>query len=139
MTLRELSIKPDVNTWPEPVVEALNGLDDPDAKSDRRRTLRVRYCVKGTVEMQGAHGALSQIIVYTRDVNAWTIGFISEVPLPRGELGILRFENPDGREVEVECAVYRCRPLAARLFEGALHFRGGQLEFVVRELGAAAL
>ncbi len=48
--------------------------------------------------------------VYTRDANAWSVGFIGTVPLPVGAKVQMRLVAPDGRRMTVNARVRRSRP-----------------------------
>ena len=47
--------------------------------------------------------------VYTRDVNAWSVGFVATAPLMVGAKVSLRLTMPDGRPTTVGARVRRCR------------------------------
>ena len=58
-------------------------------------------------------GAAVDTTVYTRDVNAWSVGFIGTVPLPVGAKVALRLMTPDGQRTTVTARVRRSRAMSA--------------------------
>ena len=73
-----------------------------DPRGQPRQTYHVRAGLRW--------GAAVDTTVYTRDVNAWTVGFIGTVPLPVGAKVSLRMVMPDGRRATVAARVRRSRP-----------------------------
>ena len=67
--------------------------------------------------------------IFTRDVHARGLGFITPHRLPLGHGGFVSFTAPDGRPRRLQCTLHRCREAAPGWFEGALCFNREQPEF----------
>lgn len=67
--------------------------------------------------------------LYTRDVSARGLGFITAYRLPLGYGGTLDLPAPNGRVIAVNCTLLRCREIAAGWFDGALYFNREQAVF----------
>ena len=77
-------------------------------RHDPRGVGRQTYHVRATLTW----GTAIDATVYTRDVNAWSIGLIALLPLPVGAKVSLRLTMPDGRRTTVTARVRRSRPFA---------------------------
>ena len=73
---------------------------------DPRGLPRQTYHVPATV----VWGSAVTASVYTRDVNAESVGFIGTVPLPTSAKVTLRMVAPDGHRMTVSARVRRSRP-----------------------------
>jgi hypothetical protein len=60
--------------------------------------------------------------IFTRDLDGRAMGFICKDKLPLGYGGWITFNMPDGRRINLEATVTRCRPYSGGWHEGALHF-----------------
>ena len=93
-----------------------------DRRAAARRTLRVRADLR-----LFAHDPLNPpIALYTRDVSATGIGFITKDRLPLGYNGLVRLTIESGETITAACNVYRCREAIGGWYEGALHFTNRQ-------------
>jgi hypothetical protein len=77
-------------------------------RHDPRGAARQTYHVQARL----AWGSAIDTTVYTRDVNAWSVGFIGTVPLPVGSKVSLRLLMPDGRRATATARVRRSRSLS---------------------------
>jgi hypothetical protein len=128
-TLNSSNIRQIVSRWPSEVAAAFLVLDASKPEADgmeRRKTPHTRYNVRATLEL--SHGG-GNIIIYSRDLNPYAVGFMTNVPLALGKRGTLHIYGPGNVPCRVECDVYRCREFIPGWFEAAAHFRGKQIEF----------
>ena len=92
---------------PAAVRAAMGRLTDPRLpRYDPRGADRQTYHVTAALTW----GAAVRTTVYTRDVNARTVGFIGTVPLPTAAKVTLRLAGPDGFPLTVLARVRRSRP-----------------------------
>jgi hypothetical protein len=105
--------------WPADVVEVLAQLDASFPKMHDRRVLP-RWVFHAEAFLTIDHSARHQL--WTRDINAWNVGFLSRQPLAAASSGTLRFEIPDGEIVVVPAQVKRCREFIPGWFEGYVNF-----------------
>ena len=68
-------------------------------------------------------------LLYTRDINPRSLGFVTSHRLPLGYGGVIELPGPDGEPVSVHCTLLRCRQAAPRWFEGCLYFNREQSQF----------
>ncbi len=110
--------------WPREVDLILSAMEAgaSDTHLCRRRNPRRTHRVRAELSLF-AHGPLvSPIVLYTRDVTADGIGFISRERVTLGYNGMIKFASPDGRIISAQCGVYRCRESINGWYEGALMF-----------------
>src|SRR3954471_23655254 len=101
-TLLESDCAKAIEGWPPEVREVLEGLRATFPPAMQRRKLpRAPYHREGKLTLVGGE----EFPVYTRDANAWSIGFITERQIESGQRGIVRILGADGSEVEVACRV----------------------------------
>jgi hypothetical protein len=105
--------------WPADVREVLAELEALFPKMHDRRVLP-RWVFHAEAFLTIDHSARHQL--WTRDVNAWNVGFISREPLPAGAHGTLRLELPDGELLVVPGQVKRSREFKPGWFEGYINF-----------------
>src|SRR5262245_23520070 len=89
---------------------------------NRRALRRVPYRVKGELRLFSDCVNGEQRVLYTRDVHARGLGFITQQPLPLGHGGFVEFAAPDGRPRKIQCTVQRCRETAPGWYDGAVCF-----------------
>ena len=74
--------------------------------------------------------------LYTRDASARGIGFVTRERLPLGYGGVVQLPSLNGRPLEINCTLFRCRDIGNGWFEGALHFNREQWLFAPDAGGA---
>ncbi len=109
-----------VADWPEAARLALDQLlsAGPAVTGDARSLPRHVYHLRAELALAGA----AAVAVYTRDVNAWDVGFVLPTAVPVGAKAVVRLVAPDGRRMRIGCRVRRCRPLAGNWHEGYAEF-----------------
>jgi hypothetical protein len=98
-------------------------------KDERREHPRSRYRTKGKLRLFSDPPRSDPWTVYTRDVNARGMGFITPHRLPLGYGGQIDLPHPDGGVMTIHCTLLRCRVAAPGWFEGAVYFNRQQPEF----------
>jgi hypothetical protein len=70
-------------------------------------------------------------VVYTRDVHARGLGFVSPHRLPLGYGGSIEIPDPCDPQatLSIHCTLLRCREAAPGWYEGSLYFNREQPEF----------
>lgn len=96
---------------------------------DRRDLPRVRYRVRGKLKLFSDGPDVAPWTVYTRDVHARGLGFVTPHRLPLGYGGLIELPHPDGGVMTITCTLCRCRQAAPGWYEGSLHFNREQPEF----------
>ena len=105
--------------WPADVREILAKLDASFPKMHDRRVIpRWVFHAEGFLTIE--HAARHQL--WTRDINAWNVGFLSRERLEVGSNGNLRLEIPGGEVLVVPAQVKRSREFIPGWFEGYLNF-----------------
>lgn len=96
------------------------GRPQQDRRSAARRPYRVRAALKLFSDAPDAPARP----LYTRDVHARGLGFLSERPLPLGNGGTVELPNPTGAAdpIRIACTVLRCREAAPGWYEGSVCF-----------------
>lgn len=114
--------------WPveaELILSAMDAVPRPPT-DDRRAAARRSHRVRAELRLY-AHDPMSPpIVLYTRDVSAGGIGFITKERLPLGYNGLVRLTGSGGDVVTAVCSVYRCREAIGGWYEGALRFTNRQ-------------
>ena len=108
-------------------LEAAHGGHD-----NRRKLARQPHRVVATLQLFSDESGAVPWTLYTRDVNARGIGFISDRRVPLGHGGVLELAAPTGEIVTVNCTVFRCREISQGWFEGAIYFNREQWLFAAR-------
>ena len=103
-----------------------SGLSTADAVLARRKT-------------RWRHGAFARRIIdtpgsaprqlFTRDVSVRGVGFVTRERLPLGYGGAISLITPNGRPVEVNGTLFRCRDIGNGWYEGAMYFNRDQYMF----------
>jgi hypothetical protein len=91
-----------------------------DLKIDKRRTPRKSHHARAEVRLFSDSQFAGPWIVYTRDIDAGHIGFLSDRWLPLGQSGRVRWKDFRGEIREASCTVSRSRETVRNWFEGAL-------------------
>jgi hypothetical protein len=107
------------DAWPADVRAILAQLDASFPKMHDRRVLpRWVFHAEGFLTID--HSVRHQL--WTRDINAWNVGFVSREPLEVGTHGTLRLEIPGGEVLVVSGQLKRSREFQPGWFEGYLNF-----------------
>ncbi len=126
------------DAWPaevELILSALAAGEDRalvGATSTRRRRPRVSYRVLASLNLFSDPPDAGPWPLYTRDAGPRGLGFITPHRLTLGHGGTVGLMAPDGRVLDVNCTLVRCREVASGWFDGALHFNREQAAFSVR-------
>src|SRR5580658_3218557 len=92
----------------EMIMSALEAGEQPEV--DRRAGPRRSHEIQASLQIEGKTGP-RQITVYTRDADESGLGLYSPVPLSIGQAAVLAVTDPEGRSVQIETFVRRCRPV----------------------------
>ena len=113
------------------ILSALDAGRDAPAAADRRALKRHKYRVEGWLRLFTDGPGDSARVLYTRDVNARGLGFITPHRLPLGYGGLVELPRPDGSGImTVHCTILRCREAAPGWFEGSVYFNREQPSLV---------
>ncbi|HEY2585577.1 MAG TPA: PilZ domain-containing protein [Tepidisphaeraceae bacterium] len=97
--------------------------------ADQRDGRRQRYRVRGRLRLFSDAPHVKPWTVYTRDVDARGLGFVTPHRLPLGYGGLIELPHPDGGMMTITCTLFRCRQAAPGWYEGAVYFNREQPEF----------
>jgi hypothetical protein len=119
--------------WPataELILSALeSGAHQAGGRGSNRRALsRIPHRVRGRLRLFSDAADSPPREIYTRDVHARGMGFITPHRLPLGHGGFVSFIAPDGRPRRIQCTLHRCREAAPGWFEAAVCFNREQPE-----------
>ena len=130
--LDPLAETPAPTEWPPQVDLVMSALEagkfargDRDRRKARRKILRVTAWLRLFIDGP----ATPPWTLYSRDVHARGMGFITAHRLPLGYGGLLELPSPNGTWVSVACTLLRCREAAPGWFDGALYFNRDQPAF----------
>jgi hypothetical protein len=116
--------------WPQHVQMILSALETgQQSQSERRAVVRAPYRTKAHLRLFTHAKNATPSLLYTRDVCARGMGFITPHYLPLGYGGKVEVWMPDGRLAIIHCTLSRCRQISSGWYEGALHFSREQMEF----------
>jgi hypothetical protein len=130
--------KPEVSADPgafppqaDMVLSAMEAGEAKAPKNDRRAVGRRDYRVRAALRLFSDTAATPTWTLYTRDVHARGVGFITPHRLPLGYGGTIDLPDPDGGDapLRVPCTILRCREAAPGWFEGSLYFNREQPRF----------
>ena len=108
-----------------------HGVSTHDDSVDRRLRSRTPYRVRAELKLFSDAADAPPWVVYTRDIDAKGVGFITAHRLPLGYGGWIELFTPRGEKVRVNCTLFRCREAAPGWYEGALYFNREQWQFEV--------
>lgn len=109
--------------WPLEVDLILSAMDAAQPSgAERRRAPRFQCRVRADLRLFSEPDFASPIALYTRDLTARGLGFITRNRLPLGYGGMVEFVAPNGQAIRAQCTIYRCRESVNGWFEGALNF-----------------
>jgi hypothetical protein len=98
-------------------MEAGAGLED-----DRRVGAREAYRTKAILRLFADAPNHPGWVLFGRDIDRKTMGFITPHLLPLGYGGNVTLYGPDGQLVRSACTLIRCRKAIDNWYEGALNF-----------------
>ncbi len=87
---------------------------------------RVVYRTLAELELFADASGAKPWVLYTRDVMARGMGFVTRHRLPLGYGGIVHVRGPKGETLSIDCTLRRCRETVNGWFEGALSFNREQ-------------
>jgi hypothetical protein len=96
---------------------------------NRRRHPRMRYRALAELRLFSDATGTPAWTLYTRDVSARGVGFVTRHRLPLGYGGVVHLPSPSGRRVSVNGTLFRCREIGNGWFEGAMYFNREQWVF----------
>jgi hypothetical protein len=118
--------------WPREVAMILSALEAGGAPNERREVRRTCYRVQAVLRLfADTHGSDDKLL-YTRDVNPRSLGFVTSHRLPLGYGGTVDLPAPGGRRLTIHCTLLRCREAAPGWYEGALYFNREQTDFAAQ-------
>lgn len=123
-------LDPAAAEWSAEVDMILSAMDAAAARpnDDRRAVQRLTRRAKADLRLYAQNPLDPPIELFTRDVSATGIGFITKERLPLGYNGLIRITLDGGDSFTAACSVYRCRETIGGWYEGALHFTRRQPE-----------
>jgi hypothetical protein len=116
--------------WPREVDLILSAMEAAEGgHSERREHDRLPYRTRATLKLFSDADGTEPWTLYTRDVNARGLGFITPHRLPLGYGGWIELTTPRGRKLRVNCTLFRCREAVKGWYDGALYFNREQHVF----------
>lgn len=117
--------------WPREVEMIVSALEAAGAAhDDRRRHPRMPYRVLADLRLFSDPPGTPAWRLYTRDVSARGVGFITAERLPLGYGGVIQLPAPkSGRLVSINGTLFRCREVSGGWYEGAMYFNREQWIF----------
>ena len=113
--------------WPAQVELIMSALDTGQFQAEHRRNGRRNpYRVRAKLRLFSDPPLASPWEIYTRDINARGLGFITPHRLPLGHGGLVDLPTPTGKIVSVPCTLLRCREAAPGWYEGSVYFNRDQ-------------
>ena len=95
-------------------------------RGEKRGLPRFSYRACGKLRLFSDAPRSTPWVVYTRDVNARGLGFLSPHRLPLGYGGTIELPHPEGGIMTIHCTLLRCREAAPGWYEGAVYFNREQ-------------
>lgn len=116
-----------VRDWPAEVEFILSALEMAQHDwSERRLVSRQPYRARATLKLFSDDAEVEPRELFTRDVGARGMGFITRHRLPLGYGGTLEIAGAGARHLEISCTILRCRQTIQGWFEGAVNFNREQ-------------
>lgn len=120
----------DNQTLPAQVALVMSALEaGGGCEHNRRNGPRHRYRVLATLRLFSDQQAAPPWLLYTRDVNPRSLGFVTAHRLPLGYGGVIELAGPVGEPLRIHCTLLRCREAAPGWFEGGVYFNREQPMF----------
>jgi len=98
-------------------------------RSERRGPTRWPFRVRAHLYLFSDTPGTSPWTIYTRDVNARGLGFVTTLPLPLSHGGWVELMDSTGQHRSIHCTLSRCREAVKGWYEGALLFNREQRWF----------
>ena len=127
-----LPLQSSTSDWPaqaEMVLSAIEAGQFPATPDNRRVAPRRRYRVKASLHLFSDAPETAPWQIYTRDIHARGLGFITPHRLPLGHGGIIELPVGESSRIHIPCTLLRCREAAPGWFEGSLYFNRDQPQF----------
>ena len=102
---------------------------------ERRKGKRTSFRVRAQLRLYSDNPGEPGRVVYTRDIHARGLGFITPHRLPLGHGGLIDLPTPAGKIVSIPCTLLRCREAAPGWYEGSVYFNRDQHGLVPRSAG----
>jgi hypothetical protein len=127
----------DPGHWPPEARLILSALEAGEATpgENRRGGSRTLYQVRASLRLFSDSDGSPPWRLYTRDVTARSVGFITPHRLPLGYGGVVELTDPHGHSIRAHCTLFRCRQTAGGWFEGALSFHRPQWSLRAEQSG----
>jgi hypothetical protein len=103
--------------------------------AERRQGRRASFRVRAQLRLYSDNAGEPGRAIYTRDIHARGLGFITPHRLPLGHGGLVDLPTPSGKIVSVPCTLLRCREAAPGWYEGSVYFNRDQHGLVPRSAG----
>jgi hypothetical protein len=92
----------------------------------RRALRRIPWRVQANLRLFVDTPGHKPRVVYTRDIHARSLGFLSAERLPLGYGGVVDLPAPDGTILSIACTLLRCRQASPGWYEGIVYFNREQ-------------
>jgi hypothetical protein len=116
--------------WPPQAEMVLSAIEAGQFPNDNRRTApRRRYRVKACLHLFSDAPETAPWMLFTRDIHARGLGFITPHRLPLGHGGLIELPVGESSRIHIPCTLLRCREAAPGWFEGSLYFNRDQPQF----------
>jgi hypothetical protein len=99
------------------------------SRQERRVARRYPYRVATQFRLFSEEASGNPRLLFTRDVNRRSLGFVTMHRLPLGYGGVVDLPDDDGKLIGVHCTLLRCREAVPGWFEGAVYFNREQPQF----------
>jgi len=113
-------------------IEAGQHRTAPVLGAERRQGKRASFRVRAQLRLYSDNPGEPGRVIYTRDIHARGLGFITPHRLPLGHGGLVDLPTPAGKIVSVPCTLLRCREAAPGWYEGSVYFNRDQHGLVPR-------
>jgi hypothetical protein len=132
MTLAKPSLEideADESTWPREVGLIISALEAGAPAEDRRQASRRSFRTQAILQLYTDESLSVDRVLYTRDVNQRSLGFVTKHRLPLGYGGTVQIADFEGKLHTIPCTLLRCRQAASGWYEGGLYFNRDQWQF----------
>ena len=119
--------------WPPEVELILSALETGQHVGMVRRPLRRPYRVIARLHLFSDAADTPPWLLYTRDCNSRSLGFITPHRLPLGHGGQIQLPEPSGLTLFIDCTLSRGREAAPGWHEGAIHFHREQQRLMAKD------
>jgi hypothetical protein len=92
----------------------------------RRALRRIPWRVQASLRLHVDPPGHALRVIYTRDVHARSLGFITSQRLPLGYGGVVDLPATDGTILSIACTLLRCRQASPGWYEGVVYFNREQ-------------